>query len=253
MARKLVIGLNMDYRDGKETQPPFSYVASGYYDLLITSGALPVALPPLVTEEDVHAALDLLDGVVLVGGADLDPRHDGYMVHPSMRLQSPRRECFDRLLARAVAQRKVPVLAIGAGMQLLNVTMGGNLFFHLPEDLPKAVPHYDASDPEHRHILEVVPGTLMYRIYGEGEIRVNSFHHMAVDELAPCFRVSATAPDGVIEAYESILPDWVAIGTQFHPEALSASALDRRIFEDFVEAIAKQKQAQQPELLRMAG
>ncbi len=251
MNRKVVIGVNMDYRDERENSAAFSFLASGYYDALITSGAIPIALPPLVDEADVYSVLDLVDGVVLVGGGDIDPRRDGFMLHPSLRLQSPRREVFDRMLACAVARRKVPVLAIGAGMQLLNVTMGGNLFLHIPEDLPRAIPHFDPSDPEHRHALEVVPGTLMYQIYGEGEVRVNSFHHMAVDELAPCFRVSATAPDGVIEAYESVLPDWIAIGTQFHPEARSASALDRRIFEDFVQAVVQQ--ACQPLALRAAG
>ena len=76
--------------------------------------------------------------------------------------------------------------------------------------------------------------SLMERVYGDGEIRVNSFHHMAVDEVGDKFRVTARCPDGVIEAIESDQDDWLAIGTQFHPEADSASALDIRIFEEFV-------------------
>jgi putative glutamine amidotransferase len=85
--------------------------------------------------------------------------------------------------------------------------------------------------------LEVTPGTLMERVFGDGEIRVNSMHHMAVDEVAPGFIVSARCPDGVIEAIESVMPDWFAIGTQFHPEADSATALDIRIFEEFVDGV----------------
>ena len=77
----------------------------------------------------------------------------------------------------------------------------------------------------------------MERIYGEGEIRVNSSHHMAVDEVAPGFRVTATCPDGVVEAIESVNPDWFAFGTQFHPEADSATALDMRLFEEFLSAV----------------
>ena len=88
-------------------------------------------------------------------------------------------------------------------MQLLNVSQGGKLFLHIPEDLPKALPHNDPLDPAHRHALEVVPGTLMERVYGDGEIRVNSMHHMAIDEVAPGFRVTARCPDGVVEAIES--------------------------------------------------
>jgi putative glutamine amidotransferase len=118
-------------------------------------------------------------------------------------------------------------------MQLLNVSQGGNLLLHIPEDLPKALPHKDLIDPAHRHGLEVVSGSIMERVYGDGEIRVNSFHHMAVDEVGTGFRVTARCPDGVIEAIESTT-DWVAFGTQFHPEADSASALDQRIFEEFI-------------------
>jgi putative glutamine amidotransferase len=79
-------------------------------------------------------------------------------------------------------------------------------------------------------------GSIMERVYGEGEIRVNSMHHMAIDDVAPGFMVTARCPDGVIEAIESTT-DWLAFGTQFHPEGESASALDLRIFEEFVAGI----------------
>jgi len=237
MKRKPLIGLNADYRSAKKDSPAFSFVQAGYYDAIVRAGGVPVVVPPLEEEEDLSQVLDAVDGFVLVGGADLDPRHDGFMVHPSMRLLDGRREKFDRLVVREIAQRHMPVLAIGAGMQLLNVAQGGNLFLHVPEDMPKALPHLDTLDPAHRHALEVVPGSLMERIYGEGELRVNSYHHMAVDMVAPGFRVTATCPDGVIEAIESTIPDWFAVGTQFHPESESATALDLRIFEEFIEAI----------------
>jgi len=122
-------------------------------------------------------------------------------------------------------------------MQLLNITEGGTLFLHIPEDLPKAIPHKDPLDLSHRHALLVERGTAMERVYGEGEIRVNSMHHMAIDDIAESFKIAARAPDGVIEAIESIIEGWVAIGTQFHPEAESASALDVKIFEEFIVGI----------------
>ena len=131
----------------------------------------------------------------------------------------------------------MPVFGIGGGMQLLNVAQGGNLFLHIPEDLPRALPHRDPIDPAHRHALVVEPGSLMERVYGEGEIRVNSMHHMAIDEVAPGFAVTARCPDGVVEAIESTSDDWFVVGTQFHPQADSASALDLRIFEEFVTGI----------------
>jgi putative glutamine amidotransferase len=237
MAAKLLIGLNGEYRASKKDTPAFSFLAAGYYNALIKAGAIPLIIPPLVDDEDIASVLDHLNGVVLTGGPDLDPRPDGYMIHPSMRLLDARRETFDRKLVRQAADRRIPILGIGCGMQLLNVAMGGNLFYHIPEDLPRALPHVDIMDPHHRHALVVEPGSLMERVYGEGEIRVNSMHHMAVDEAAPGFTVTARCPDGVIEAIESQNPDWFAFGTQFHPESDSATALDLRIFEEFIAGI----------------
>ena len=122
-------------------------------------------------------------------------------------------------------------------MQLLNVSQGGTLFLHIPEDLPDALPHRDNMDPNHRHALEVTPGSLMEKVYGENEIRVNSLHHMAVDDVAPGFLLTARCPDGVAEAIESIQDDWFAFGTQFHPESPSATAMDLRLFYEFVLAV----------------
>jgi len=237
MATRPLIGITTDYRSARKDAPAFAFLCAGYFDCVSKAGATPLVIPPLASTADLSRVLGLLDGVVLVGGADLDPRRDGYMLHPSMRLLDPRREEFDRRLMRLVAERRMPVFGIGCGMQLLNVSQGGNLFFHIPEDLPRALPHLDSMDPAHRHALVVEPGSLMERVYGEGEIRVNSMHHMAIDEVAPGFVVTASCPDGVIEAIESIMGDWFAIGTQFHPQSDSASALDLRIFEEFVGGI----------------
>lgn len=237
MGVKPVIGLNADYRAAKDAQPAYSYLCAGYYDCLMKAGAIPIILPPLGDRNDLACVLDLLDGMVLIGGADLDPRRDGFMLHSSVRLMDRRREEFDRCLMKMLAARRMPVFGIGVGMQLLNVVMGGNLFLDIAEDLPKALPHYDGTDPYHRHGLVVERGTLMDRVYGEGEIRVNSMHHMAIDKVAPGFVATARSPDGVIEAIESTRPDWFAIGTQFHPEAPSATALDFGIFEEFVNGV----------------
>ncbi len=237
MASKPLIGVNADYRSARKGAPAFAFLAAGYFDSLAEAGAIPLVIPPIPDEADLNRVLDLLDGVVLGGGGDLDPRHDGFMLHPSLRLLDKRREEFDRMLVRQIAQRRTPVFGIGCGVQLLNVSQGGNLFLHIPEDLPRALPHIDAMDPAHRHALEVEPGSLMERVYGDGEIRVNSLHHMAIDDVAPGFAVTARCPDGVIEAIESTMDDWIAMGTQFHPQGDSASALDLRVFEEFIAAI----------------
>ena len=128
---------------------------------------------------------------------------------PRFARSHTRRELFDRRLMRIVADRRMPVFGIGAGMQLLNVTMGGNLLLHIPEDRPGSLPHHDPIDPAHRHTLEITPNSLMERVYGDGELRVNSMHHMAIDEVAQNFEVTARCPDGIIEAIESRNPGLV--------------------------------------------
>ena len=94
-----------------------------------------------------------------------------------------------------------------------------------------------------RHGLDVELGSLMERVYGDGEIRVNSMHHMAVDDIATDFASTARCPDGIVEAIECRLEDWLAMGTQFHPEASTASALDLRIFEEFVAGVCQTSEA----------
>jgi putative glutamine amidotransferase len=237
MRTKPLIGINTDYRSARKDSPAYSFLAAGYHDAIATAGGIPVILPPLTEDADIDRLLSMLDGFVLIGGGDLDPRRDGFMLHPSMKLLDPRREDFDRKLIRMIARRKLPVFGIGGGMQLLNVGLGGNLFYHIPEDLPNAIPHLDHLDRSHRHGLEIVPGSLLDRVFGDGEIRVNSMHHMAVDMVAPGFKVTARCPDGVIEAIESDIEGWFAIGTQFHPESDSATAIDIRIFEEFVDGV----------------
>ena len=115
--------------------------------------------------------------------------------------------------------------------------------------MPNSIPHRDPHDISHRHSLEIVSGTIIERVYGDGEIRVNSRHHMAIDEVAPVFNVTARCPDGVIEVIESAAPDWFAMGTQFHPETEAASALDMRIFEEFVEGVRSTR----PEVARLVA
>jgi putative glutamine amidotransferase len=237
MPHKPLIGINADFFSSTHEHPAYSIVGAGYYDSIIAAGGIPIVIPPL-SDPDLSNVLDRLDGIVLTGGRDLDPRNDGFMLHPTVRPMDPRRESFDRRLCLMVCDRRLPVLAIGVGMQLLNVVMGGNLFLHIPEDLPKAIPHKDPHDPAHRHGLVVERHSIMEKVYGDGEVRVNSRHHMAIDEVAPGFQVTARCPDGVIEAIESKIEGWFALGTQFHPESEHASALDIRIFEEFLYAIS---------------
>ena len=237
MSAKPVIGINGDFRAPKKDVVALSWWTTGYYDSVTAAGGLPVLMPPFADDADLKQFLKMLDGLVLAGcSLDLDPVRLGMDKHPSTRPMPSRREDFDRRLCKMAVEMRIPILAIGGGMQTLNVVCGGTLFEHVTEDVPKAFHHRDPVENTLRHIIEIVPGTRVDTIYGPGEIRVNSQHHMAVDQVAPCFKVSATAPDGVVEAYESIDEDWYCLGVQFHPENETASALDMQVFENFLEA-----------------
>ncbi len=238
---KPIIGITGDFRPERYNGAALSWFNSGYYDSVNASGGLPMLLAPVESDDDLHQMLENVTGIVLSGcNLDLDPSRMKMHAHPSVKVMPKRREDFDRRVAEYAIQKRIPILAIGSGMQLVNILCGGTLFQHVPEDIPRAIHHRDPVEQNLRHVLEIVPGTRLDSIYGPGEVRVNSAHHMAVRDLSGRFRVSATCPDGVVEAYESIEEDWFCLGVQWHPESSTASALDLQIFEAFTEAAAKE-------------
>jgi putative glutamine amidotransferase len=237
-----LIGVNADFTPAGKTITAHLRLPIGYIDAVVAAGGLPVVIPPLTKDVDPGAWLDRLDGVLLSGGLDLDPRRHGLPTHPAVQYLPERRDESDRILVRHILERRPPVLAVGVGMQQLNVALGGTLFLHLPEEQPRAMPHRDAAGGPHRHVVLVEPGSRLEEIYGGGEIRVNSAHHQAVRQVAASLRVCARAPDGVIEAVEAADSNWFCVGVQWHPESETASALDAQLFDCFVQACLRQAQ-----------
>ncbi len=235
MSKKPTIAFNGDFRPARKEAHPLSWFNTGYYDSITAAGGLPMPLPPFADDADLNQFLDQVDGLVLAGCTqDMNPQRLGMEPHPTTRAMPTRREDFDRRLCKIAYERRIPTLAIGVGMQMLNVVCGGTIYQHIPEAYPRPLHHFDPVEKNLRHIIEIVPNTRMDEIYGPGEIRINSSHHQSVDQLATPFRVSATAPDGVIEAYESILDDWYCVGVQWHPESETSSALDMQVFQQFL-------------------
>jgi len=237
MKTKPVIGINGDYRPSRKDGVALSWFNTGYYDSVTAAGGLPLLIPPHASDEDLKQSLEMCDGLVMAGcSMDLDPIRLGMQPHSHTRPMPVRREDFDRRLCKLALEMKMPILAIGVGMQMLNVICGGTLIQHIAESVPRALHHRDPVERHNRHIIEIVEGTRCWDIYGPGEIRVNSEHHMGINQLASCFKASAHAPDGVIECYESIDPEWFCLGVQWHPEDDTASALDMQVFQEFLAA-----------------
>src|SRR5262249_32575294 len=134
------------------------------------------------------------------------------------------------------SRNRIPVLAIDHGLHALNVAHGGTLYLDLPRELPEAIQHRHPPERGLRHAINVIPGTRLADLYGEGEVVVNSEPGRAIQKLARGFRVSAAALDGVIEAIESEADDWFAMGVQWQPASATASGLDIQVFRALIEA-----------------
>jgi putative glutamine amidotransferase len=238
-----LIGINADFVPAGKQTTAYVRLNTGYFETVLAAGGLPVIIPPFGKEAEINDFLDRVDGVILSGGLDMDPRRQGLPSHPAVQPMPERREENDRILVRRLVDRQIPVLAIGLGMQQLNAACGGSLHLHIPEDQPRAMPHRDpSSSGPHRHAVLLEPNTRIDEIYGGGEIRVNSSHHQAVCKVGARLRVSALAPDGIIEAIEAVDPNWFCVGVQWHPESETASALDMQLLECFIQACLRQSQ-----------
>lgn len=235
-----LIGVNLDFMPAGKMAGAQLRLHAGYAEAIYAAGGMPIFLPPVCKDQELATLLDRLDGFLLAGGPlDMDPKRLGMEPHPAVQPMPSKREDYDRAVCKYIMERKMPVLAVALGMQELNVVCGGTLYLHLPEDMPKALPHKDLTGGPHRHAVNLMPKTLLDKIYGGGEIRVNSYHHQAIKQVAPKFQVSALSLDGVIEAYESTDPHWFCIGVQWHPHSETASALDMQLFESFVSNCAQ--------------
>jgi putative glutamine amidotransferase len=236
------IGLNADLTRASKHAEPILRLSPGYCDAVAAAGGLPVIVPPSLKEPDLSEYLGRLDGFVLTGSpGDLDPRKHGFSLHHATHLLPARKDDSDRTLVSEIISRRMPVLAIGLGTQQINVALGGTLHAHLPEDVPRAMPHRDPTGGPHRHLCRIVKGTHLEAIYGPDDILVNSHHHQAVAKPGQGLRVAATAPDGVVEAVENADPSWFCIGVQWHPESDTATALDVQLFQAFLAACQKAK------------
>ena len=230
---KPLIGITANWKRVDEISGRVS-LNDAYARSVHRAGGVAVLIPP---GADAEALAAHLDGLVIPGGGDIDPKHYGELPHPKAVLINAAR--FDQewaLLQAFEAQRK-PILGICYGCQLLNVWRGGALHQHLP-DLPSvSLKHQRDSkeEPFPRHFVEVVSDSKLAQIVGQTRFESVSAHHQAVRTVGKGLVITAYAPDGVVEALED--PDYpFFVGVQWHPERDPDAPPTRALFEGFVQA-----------------
>lgn len=205
---------------------------TAYVRALERAGLVPLAVPTMLAPDHAAAALDGVRGLVLTGGEDVDPARYGAAPHPKLEDTDAARDAAELALIAAARARRLPMLAICRGIQILNVALGGTLYQDLDSERPGPIAH--AGD-DTRHSVRVEPGSLLERTLGTRAATVNSRHHQAIRDLAPPLRAAAWAEDGVIEAAEPADPaaPWT-LAVQWHPEDLT----ERALFDGFARAVA---------------
>src|SRR5437762_12765523 len=186
----------------------------------------------MVAADRAAAALAAVRGLVLTGGEDVAPDRYGATPHPRLGDVDPGRDAAELALIAATRARRVPILAICRGIQILNVALGGTLYQDLDSERPGPVPH---SDETARHAVRGEAGSLLERTLGARSASVNSRHHQAIRDLAPGLKAVAWAEDGVIEGAEPANTNegWI-VAVQWHPEDLT----ERALFDGFARAVA---------------
>ena len=216
---KPVIGITGNYDDLS------CKLAQGYYKSVVAAGGVPLVIPPVADKHVILNTLDRIDGLILSGGGDYDPHWAGEEPSPLLGTINAERDLPELLITRLAYNRQLPILGICRGIQTLATAFGG----HVAQDISEvsgwkqevSIKHsQDAPREEATHTVTIEKDSLISVAYQATEIKVNSFHHQAVDNPGDKFRAVATSPDGIIEAMESSEYKSV-IGVQWHPECLA--------------------------------
>jgi putative glutamine amidotransferase len=183
-----------------------------------------------------------LDGLLLSGGGDVDPRHFGEQAVPECGVPEPERDETELWLARWALERRLPVLGICRGLQVLNIVLGGSLYQDLPTQYERPLLHHNRAGEVRNfiaHDIAIDPQSRLAGILGVTSDGVNSFHHQGLKAIGEGLQVVATAEDGVAEGAEMPAYPFV-VAVQYHPEAMEESVPSQRLFAAFVAACQPQ-------------
>lgn len=211
-----------------------------YINAVVEGGGIPVIIPIMKKTDDIKNYLDIVDGIIFTGGEDVSPLYFG---------EEPLREvdaiCHDRditelELFKVAYERGIPIFGICRGLQLFNIALGGTLYQDIYKQIPNAIGHICGHNvQEGYHSINISKDSILYDIYNEEKLVVNSQHHQSLKDLGKDLKITATTSDGVIESIEST-NDKFLLAVQFHPEAM-AMKYDKfiNIFSYFIDKCKK--------------
>lgn len=231
--KKKVIGISC----GEKTDSflPLQYVPTDYVEAVKIAGGIPLLIP-FGNKKEIEDVLELCDGVIITGGADVNPMLYGEVWHQTQGEADGARDAFDLQLIKSAFEKEIPIFGICRGCQIINVAFGGSLY----QDNTEAGAHVGVHRQNNRkaypsHTIQIEEGSFLFDVCGK-TYPVNSFHHQSVKKVGDGLKVVATAPDGIVEAiqHESKFV-WAC---QFHPEMMhKQDAKMQGIFNHFVNEI----------------
>jgi putative glutamine amidotransferase len=229
--KRPLIGITTDLKDGS------FIIEDAYARAVAKAGGIPLLIPSIPERPELlKEAVSRIDGLLLPGSRDMDPKFYNEEPHPKLRPMSIERTETELLVLGESCERKIPVLGICGGMQLLNVFFGGSLYQDIASILPDALQHEKGAV----HEILVEEGTILDNVLGLKSFPVKSYHHQAVNKIGMGLKASAIAPDGIVEGIESAESPYI-VGIQWHPER-EESELAGLIFKSFTEECVKRKE-----------
>jgi len=233
---KPLIGITAEVKeDGRHHMPEV------YTKAIIQAGGIPLLIP-LIPEEDIDELCERIDGLFVTGGEDIDPSYYGADPHIHLGKIAPKLDAMEFALVQKILEMDKPYIGVCRGLHMLNVVSGGTLYQSMHSQREEEVmQHLQKAERSHRsHPVKVEKDSRMYGMLQEEELKVNSFHHQAVNEVGKDLRIVAKAPDGIIEGIESTKHKFV-FGFQWHPEefAIEGDEASKRVFKEYIEAAGK--------------